>query len=173
LRRTCIALGSDSTNVTTIAPRLNASMPTAPVPAYKSKTRLPDTRGPRIENKASRTLSDVGRRDLPCGALRRRPRWEPAMTRIECRTYSTRVDWLVIMTLLAHSTQKSGHVLGSLCPIAQRPANNSASHISPGVNLRPSEPCSDTHLGSPGSPEQGMSQGSRRRRHRPAVSAFL
>ena len=80
---TRIALGSDSTNVTTTAPRLNASMPTAPVPAYKSKKRLPGTRGPKIENKASRTLSDVGRSDLPSGALRRRPRWEPAMTRID------------------------------------------------------------------------------------------
>src|SRR5688572_33189994 len=83
---TRIALGSDSTNVTTSAPRLNASMPTAPVPAYKSKKRLPDTRGPRMENKASRTLSDVGRREFPCGALRRRPRWEPAMTRIKFTT---------------------------------------------------------------------------------------
>src|SRR5690349_1356909 len=81
-RMMCMAFESDSTKVTSLAPRLNASMPTAPVPAYRSKKRQPGMRVPRIENRASLTLSEVGRNEIPRGPLRRRPRWEPAMTRI-------------------------------------------------------------------------------------------
>ena len=78
----CTALRSDSTKVTAEAPRLSASIPTAPVPAYKSRKRSPNTCVPRIEKIAPRTLSDVGRSAVPCGPLKRRPRWDPAITRI-------------------------------------------------------------------------------------------
>src|SRR5258705_13116986 len=71
-------------NVTCAAPRLTASMPTAPVPANPSSTRAPSTRGVRILNSVSRSLSDVGRRPSHVGALRRRPLNRPAITRIAC-----------------------------------------------------------------------------------------
>src|SRR5476649_2202735 len=70
-----------STNVTRVAPRLSASMPTAPVPAKPSSTVAPAIRGARMLNSVSRSLSDVGRSPSHVGALRRRPFSDPAMTR--------------------------------------------------------------------------------------------
>src|SRR5476649_2631012 len=71
-----------STNVTRVAPRLSASMPTAPVPAKPSSTVAPAIRGARMLNSVSRSLSDVGRSPSHVGAFSRRPFNEPAITRI-------------------------------------------------------------------------------------------
>src|SRR4026207_2550312 len=72
---------SFSTNVTCDAPRLSASRPSAPVPAYPSSTRAPTMRGARILNSVSRNLSDVGRTPSHFGVFSRRPLNSPAMTR--------------------------------------------------------------------------------------------
>ena len=75
------ARASRSTKVTCAAPRLSASMPTAPVPAKTSSTRAPASRPCSTLNSVSRSLSDVGRRPGQVGASRRRPFSVPAMMR--------------------------------------------------------------------------------------------
>src|SRR3954464_1856182 len=64
---------SHSTKVTWEAPRLNASIPTAPVPANPSRTRLPSMRGASTLNNVSRSRSDVGRSPSHVGDCSRRP----------------------------------------------------------------------------------------------------
>src|SRR3954469_16323001 len=64
---------SHSTNVTCEAPRLNASIPTAPVPANPSRRRLPSMRGASTLNNVSRSRSDVGRSPSQVGECSRRP----------------------------------------------------------------------------------------------------
>src|SRR3954447_5359667 len=64
---------SDSTKVTCEAPRLNASIPTAPVSANPSRTRLPSMRGASTLNNVSRRRSDVGRSPSHVGGCSRRP----------------------------------------------------------------------------------------------------
>src|SRR5262245_61912270 len=73
---------SRSTKVTDAAPRLSASMPTAPVPAYASSTRAPAIRGARMLKIVPRSLSDVGLSPSHVGAFSWRPFSDPAMTRI-------------------------------------------------------------------------------------------
>src|SRR5687768_16806817 len=73
---------SRSTKVTCPAPRLSASMPTAPVPAYPSATRAPLMRGARTLNSVSRSLSEVGRSPSHVGGFRRLPFSRPAITRM-------------------------------------------------------------------------------------------
>src|SRR5215467_11314199 len=76
----------DSTKYTFAAPRLSASIPTAPVPAYKSTHTEPASRSgfPAVNTlkRVSRRRSDVGRIPIPgnerIGLLRN----FPAMTRI-------------------------------------------------------------------------------------------
>jgi len=63
------------------APRLNASQPTAPVPAYASRNRAASMRAPRMSNSPSRTLSEVGRVRSPLGAFSRRPLASPPVSR--------------------------------------------------------------------------------------------
>ena len=53
-----------------LAPRLNASNPRAPVPVYKSSTRAPATRSPKLEKIACFTLSGEGRISGPFGIAR-------------------------------------------------------------------------------------------------------
>src|SRR4029453_12154877 len=79
-RRSC------STNVTCAAPRLIASIPTAPVPANPSSTRAPSILGARMLNNVSRSLSDVGRNPSQVGAFRRRPLRRPAIMRTAAST---------------------------------------------------------------------------------------
>ena len=71
-RSAAIAARSRSTNTACRAPRESASMPSAPVPANRSSTRVLSM-SPSIENSASRTRSEVGRVVLPRGAFSRRP----------------------------------------------------------------------------------------------------
>src|SRR6478672_9277758 len=83
-RATAAAARSDSTSRTEEAPRLAASRPSAPDPAYRSSTAAP-ARTPRCssrENSASRTRSLVGRVPLPAGVCRRRPPTRPLMMRV-------------------------------------------------------------------------------------------
>src|SRR6478672_1937161 len=81
LRRiAAIAAAEESISVASEAPRDNASIPSAPDPANRSRTRAPSTE-PRIENSASRTRSPVGRVALPRGATSVRPPNRPAITR--------------------------------------------------------------------------------------------
>ena len=70
----------DSTNVAARAPRDNASMPSAPLPAYRSSTLSPST-SPSMENNASRTRAAVGRVSIPRGASSLCPLSVPAITR--------------------------------------------------------------------------------------------
>ena len=50
-----------STKVARAAPRDSASIPTAPLPAYRSSTRASSTRSPRMPNSVSLTRSVIGR----------------------------------------------------------------------------------------------------------------
>ena len=56
--------GSESTNVALAASRERASKPSAPVPAYKSRTRAPEISGLSQLNSDSLTRLGVGRRPL-------------------------------------------------------------------------------------------------------------
>ena len=81
------AARSFSTNVQCFAPRESASMPSAPLPAYRSAT-VASTRRSRLVsalNTASRTLSVVGRVLSVSGATSLRPLNSPATTRIPGR----------------------------------------------------------------------------------------
>ena len=62
----------ESTSVAAAAPRDSASIASAPEPANRSSTRAP-VRRPRIENRASRTRSLVGRVPRPAGRCSVRP----------------------------------------------------------------------------------------------------
>ncbi len=79
VRRSC------STSVTTPAPRDQASRPTAPEPAYRSRNRRPDSEphhDSTAEKRASRTRSLVGRVFAPRGVAIRRPPADPPMIRV-------------------------------------------------------------------------------------------
>src|ERR1700686_2105323 len=67
---------------TSEAPRLRASMPTAPVPAKTSRKREPAMLGPSTLKRVSRSLSLVGRKAEPFRDFRRRLRYWPAITRM-------------------------------------------------------------------------------------------
>src|SRR5438874_1292647 len=73
------AAGAESTNTADRAPRDRASMPSAPVPAYRSRTAASATAGPRLENSPSLARSDMGRVPAGTGASLT-PFAEPAMT---------------------------------------------------------------------------------------------
>ena len=85
---TFAAARSDSTSTTDVAPRLAASRPSAPDPAYRSSTALPATtsRCSSRENNASRTRSLVGRVREPLGVLSRSPPARPPMIRVTAET---------------------------------------------------------------------------------------
>src|SRR5208283_5322100 len=70
-----------SMNTTSVAPRLSASMPTAPVPANTSRKRHPGTRPARTLKSDSRRRSLVGRRARPLRLLSGRLRNVPALKR--------------------------------------------------------------------------------------------
>ena len=70
---------SQSTKVTSFAPRLSASIPTAPEPANKSRNRLSGTSSLMMLNRDSRAISDVGLVLLPEGARTRRLPYCPAI----------------------------------------------------------------------------------------------
>src|SRR5215467_4629233 len=76
------AARSFSTKTTCAAPRLTASIPTAPVPANRSRKRAPSTRGPRILNRVSRSMSLVGRMRSLLRGFNCRERNVPAMMRM-------------------------------------------------------------------------------------------
>ena len=57
-----------STNTTLAAPRLSASIPSAPDPANPSSTRAPSSAGARIANSDSLSRSEVGRNPGHVGA---------------------------------------------------------------------------------------------------------
>src|SRR5215203_2320657 len=82
------------------APRDSASIPIAPVPANRSRTRSPTTE-PRLENTPSRTRSDTGR--TPCGTgPSRTPFASPAMTRTRPLASASDVSGV------AHATDELG-----------------------------------------------------------------
>src|SRR5579883_967569 len=71
-----------SMNVALAAPRLNASIPTLPVPAKRSRKRASSTRVERISKSAVFTRSMMGRVPAVLGALSLRPLASPVTTRI-------------------------------------------------------------------------------------------
>src|SRR5579875_2119726 len=80
-RISCADFGCDSTKITSRAPRLIASIPIAPVPAYRSKNSESFTVGPRTLKSVSRSRSLVGRIFSAPGPFSRRLRNCPAITR--------------------------------------------------------------------------------------------
>ena len=87
-RRVRTARGSDSTSRACAAPRLSASRPTAPDPAYRSRTRRPARRA--AATRGSRTAPrGPGRRSAGCPRRAARPaaaRATPAITRVTGRS---------------------------------------------------------------------------------------
>ena len=73
--------GSDSTSVACAAPRDNASNPSAPLPANRSRTREPGSIGCNQLNRVSRTRSGVGRKPGRSSTGSRVPRHRPPMIR--------------------------------------------------------------------------------------------
>src|SRR5579871_4040460 len=71
-----------SMKVALAAPRLNASMPTLPVPAKRSRKRASSTRVERISNSAVLTRSMMGRVPGVLGDFSLRPFASPVTTRI-------------------------------------------------------------------------------------------
>src|SRR5712692_331656 len=68
-------------NVALAAPLLNASMPTLPVPANRSRKRTSSTRVERISKRAVFTRSIMGRVPIVLRALSLRPFASPVTTR--------------------------------------------------------------------------------------------
>jgi hypothetical protein len=73
--------GSLSTKKASPAPLLNASIPILPLPANRSRNKLPGTRGVIILNNASFTKSVAGRRCFTFLVFRRLPLAIPPITR--------------------------------------------------------------------------------------------
>src|SRR6266581_6776772 len=69
-------------NVALAAPLLNASMPTLPVPANRSRKRASSTRVERISKRAVFTRSIIGRVPGVLGPLSLRPLASPVTTRM-------------------------------------------------------------------------------------------
>ena len=81
-----------STRRASAAPRESASRPTAPVPANRSRNRLPRSGGTPCSSmlsRASRARSLVGRVSRPGGATSRRPRCRPATIRTKPGGFDT------------------------------------------------------------------------------------
>src|SRR6185503_18439396 len=72
-----------STKVACAAPRESASMPTAPEPAHRSRKRAPSILGAITLNSVSRRRSEVGLTSSDGGLFRFRPRYLPAIIRIQ------------------------------------------------------------------------------------------
>jgi hypothetical protein len=89
----CAALGFDSTKIVSAAPRLIASIPTAPVPANTSMKNEPSTVLPNTLKRVSRKRSLVGRIFKAPGPFSTRLRYLPAITRT------------IYPTLLSHRRQ--------------------------------------------------------------------
>ena len=64
------APGAESRNDALSAPRDRASIPMAPLPANRSRTRTDSTVLPKLENNPSRARSDMGRVPAGTGASR-------------------------------------------------------------------------------------------------------
>ena len=79
-----IAAEFSSTNNAEAAPRLSASIPNAPVPAKRSRTRAPIISSPRLEKIAALTRSIVGRTSV-LGTSSRMPPAAPAITLMAMR----------------------------------------------------------------------------------------
>src|SRR6202044_3827253 len=83
---TLAAGGEVSTKYACLAPRLSASIPTAPVPAKRSNHTVPASASglPAVStlNKVSRNRSEVGRMSAPRNDRKGRPRYLPAITRM-------------------------------------------------------------------------------------------
>jgi hypothetical protein len=90
------AVGDDSTKTTCSAPRLSASIPTAPVPANKSNQWLPVVASGlpahNMLKRVSRRRSEVGRMSSPRKDAKGRLRYLPAITRIFGAHYKPKVS---------------------------------------------------------------------------------
>ena len=89
------------------APRLSASMPSWPLPAYRSSTRAPGRSNCTMLNIASFTCERVGRvTSVPGSASSLRPRASPAITRMmlppcrSCRPRGSRFELFRILYYL-------------------------------------------------------------------------
>ena len=80
-RRSRTTLPEFSTKTVCAAPRDNASRPSAPVPANRSRQRVPSTTGASQLNRVSRILPAVGRNPGLSATGKRRPRHFPATIR--------------------------------------------------------------------------------------------
>src|SRR5438046_432850 len=91
-----------STNTTCDAPRESASIPTAPDPAQRSRNWAPSIRGARILKSVSRKRSDVGRVCSDGGLFSLRPRYLPAMIRINHHPQITQIKQMTKHNNKAH-----------------------------------------------------------------------
>src|SRR5579883_336527 len=82
-RSTPAALRLLSMNMARAAPRLKASIPTAPDPAYASTKTFPSTSAPNTLKSVSRSRSLVGRKEPLETVFKRRERSVPPITRID------------------------------------------------------------------------------------------
>src|SRR5579872_5268231 len=87
-------------NATYAAPRLSASMPTAPVPANTSRKCEPETPAPRTLKSVSRRRSLVGRNNDPLRDFSKRLRYVPAMTRMTSFSGNALTDARKMIALL-------------------------------------------------------------------------
>ena len=109
------------------APRDSASIPTAPLPAYRSSTRASITRSPRMPKSVSFTRSVIGRVPRSRGAVSWMPRAVPAITRMGPAGSSSRRVALLLQgrELVAHADQLGTggqRRVGGDQPIGQRRA---------------------------------------------------
>ncbi len=79
-RTAAAAAAERSTKTASSAPRDSASIPSAPVPANRSRTIEPGTSAAMLENRPSRAMSETGRTPRGTGA-NRTPLAVPAITR--------------------------------------------------------------------------------------------
>src|SRR6266581_3550690 len=105
-------------NTTSTAPRLRASIPTAPVPAKRSTKRAPATSEPSTLKSVSRKRSLVGRSVRPLRLVRKRLRYVPAIARINtligCRMSALSADAGEMIPLLPLAGKREQGVLQSL-----------------------------------------------------------
>src|SRR5271163_1194344 len=100
-----------SMKIASTAPRLIASMPTAPVPAKTSRKREPARDGAKILNSVSRKRSDVGRSASPLSDLSKRERYFPAIIRMCSSDFREVVAALPLAGELAEDALKGGRLL--------------------------------------------------------------
>src|SRR6185437_5474832 len=104
-RMTAIAAAFRSIRMTRFAPRLKASIPTAPLPAYASRNTVPGIRGASVLNNASRSRSGVGRTSMPGTLFSFRLRNRPAITLISADLHEAVFSLPMVLDVVNYGAQ--------------------------------------------------------------------